>query len=269
LGPYRLDALIGTGGMGRVFRAVREPGDEVMAIKVIKPEFAGNQQSIRRFLHEARAAAEVHHKHLVGVIEAGEADGVAYLVMPFVAGHSLEQRIEDDGVLSITDTNHMVAQVGAGLDALHSHGLVHRDVKAANIIFDAEGSATLADFGLAKGTGYSRLTRPGQILGTLDYLAPELIRGEPASAHSDLYALGCVVFECLAGRPPFAGKSILEVGMAHLRETPPDPCIDRDDAPPGYGRVVLAALAKDPADRPPTATTYANLLAVAARTPGR
>jgi serine/threonine-protein kinase len=264
LGPYRLDALIGTGGMGQVFRATREPQGDSVALKVLKPKFAVDARATRRFLHEARAAAEVRHKHLVGVIDTGDADGVPYLVMPLLSGRTVEQRIREDGPLSVEDTNRMVAQVGAGLDALHEHDLVHRDIKASNIIFEGNDAAALMDFGLAKGSGYSSLTTPGQVVGTLNYLAPELIRGQPASASSDIYALGCVVFECLSGHPPFSGKSLFEAGMAHLQQAPADPCAARAEAPSGYGQAVVTALAKDPGARPPTATAYAQLLSAAA-----
>src|SRR5437588_4216702 len=158
LGPYRIDALIGTGGMGEVYRAVRGTNSEPVALKVIKPRFALDTTAVRRFLHEARAAAEVDHEHLLGVIDTGEADGIPYLVMPYVGGRTLEQRLRDEGPLGVEETNRMAAEVGSALDALHARGLVHRDIKASNIIFMADGSAALMDFGLAKGSGYSVLT---------------------------------------------------------------------------------------------------------------
>lgn len=263
LGPYRIEAMLGEGGMGRVFRAVREPDGEMVALKVMKSELAANEEYGRRFIREARAAKEVEHKHLVGILDAGEIDARRYLVMRYVDGRSLEQRIESEGALPVEDTIQLAAEVASALDALHSRGLVHRDVKASNIMLAEDGSAALADFGLAKGSDYSVLTQPGQVVGTLDYLAPEMIRGEKAGPQSDIYALGCVVFECLAGKPPFAGKGILQVGMAHLEEAPSDPCCQRADAPPSLSEAVLTALAKDPARRPPTATAYSTMLRVA------
>src|SRR5205085_10034952 len=142
----------------------------------------------------------------------------------------------------------------AGLDALHAAGLVHRDVKPANVLFDENGRALLTDFGLAKGPAYTVLTRTGQIVGTLDYLAPELIRGGPASPATDVYALGCLAYECATGQPPFAGKSIFGLSSAILDQDPDDPCTLRPDMPAAMGWAVLQALAKDPAERPPTAT---------------
>ena len=137
---------------------------------------------------------------------------------------------------------------------------MHRDVKPSNIMLREDGSAALTDFGLAKGAAYTVLTRPGQVLGTLDYLAPELVRGEAATPASDVYALGCVAFECLAGTPPFADRSLFGVGTAHLEDDPPDP-----PAPADVARVLLRALEKEPAARPPTATMYAHLLRAAAK----
>jgi len=160
--------------------------------------------------------------------------------------------------LGLEELLRLVAEIGGGLDALHRQGIVHRDLKPSNILLRADGSAALTDFGLAKGPAYTVLTRPGQVLGTLDYLAPELVRGEGATPASDIYALGCVAFECLAGRPPLADRSLFGVGAAHLEDEPPDP-----PAPPEVAWALRRALAKNPAARPPTATAYAHLLRVA------
>lgn len=264
LGPYRIDAVLGEGGMGQVFKAERADGTGgVVALKVMKQKFAADATHSRRFLREARAAAEVHNPHLVGVLDFGEEQGRQYLAMRYIDGESLEQRIEREKTLDIGEIIRIAGEVGAGLDALHREGLIHRDVKSANVMLDKDGVASLTDFGLAKGEGYSVLTKPGQVMGTLDYLAPELIRGEPASPKSDIYALACVVFEALCGQPPFGGKSIFQVGMAVLEDEPPDPCADRSDAPPELTPMVKKGLAKDPDARPPTATAFANLLRMA------
>ncbi len=264
LGPYRVDAVLGEGGMGTVYSATREDDGSEVALKVVKESYARDEESVRRFVREARAAGEVSHRHLVGVIDAGEVDGRRYMAMQLVRGRSLDERIRADGPLPLADTARMTSHVAAGLDALHAAGLVHRDVKPSNIMLDADGAAALTDFGLAKGNDYSTLTKAGQVMGTIDYLAPEMIRGEPPSPASDLYALGCVVYECVAGVPPFAGKGILQVGLGHLEETPRDPCAARPDASPELAETVLLALAKEPERRPPTATAYARMLSLAA-----
>ncbi len=265
LGEYRIEEQLGEGAMGCVFRARREGGDEIVALKVVRVELATDDRYRQRFLHEARAASEVKHRHLVDVLEAGEVEGRQYLAMRFVRGRMLEQHISDDGPMPVEEIVRIATEIGGALDALHAVGLIHRDIKASNIMLDedAGGAAALTDFGLAKGTGYAELTRPGQIVGTMDYLAPERIRGEQASPASDIYALGCVVYECVAGLPPFGSKGMMEVAFAHLEEQPADPCANRADLPAGFGAAVNAALTKDPADRPATAIAYTDLLRAA------
>jgi serine/threonine protein kinase len=264
-GEYLIDEQLGQGGMGIVFRAIREDG-VVVALKVLKPGLVADHTASRRFAREARAAAEVVHLHLIDVLDAGDVDGTRFLAMRYVAGRSLDDRIRERGPLPIDDTTRIVGEIASALDALHAAGLVHRDVKPSNILLDAERGALLTDFGLAKRSDYSMLTSPGQMLGTLDYIAPELLRGSAPGPSSDLYALGCVAFECLAGTPPFGGRSVFEVGMAHLGDPPPDPCQGRDDAPSELSRHIASALAKRPELRPPSATAYAELLIKAVRT---
>lgn len=267
LGPYRLESKLGEGGMGIVFRAVRDPDGEVVALKVLRQELTHDETYRRRFTHEARAAAEVRHKHLVPVLEAGETDGRTFLAVTFVEGRSLEDRIRQDGPLPVEDIVTLAYQVATGLDALHEKEVLHRDLKPSNVMLDATGDALLTDFGLAKGRAYTVLTKPGQVMGTLDYLAPELIRGQPATPASDLYGLGCVLYECVAGQPPFAEKSVFEVGVAHLEDDPPDPARARDGVPKGFSWALLRALEKDPARRPPSGVTYAQMLRVGAGAP--
>jgi serine/threonine-protein kinase len=263
IGGYRLEGVLGEGAMGVVYKAVGD--SQTVALKVLKPALSEDDVFRRRFAHEARAAAAVRHRHLVPILEAGEAEGRQYLAVSYVSGGSLDDRLERDRTLPLEDLLSLAADVAAGLDALHRQGLVHRDVKPSNIMLEEDGTAALTDFGLAKGPAYTVLTKPGQVMGTLDYLAPELIRGEEASPASDIYALGCVVYECIAGAPPFGGKSMFEVGAAHLQEEPSDPASARDDFPAGVSWAVVQALAKNPAGRPPTATAYSHLLRTAAR----
>jgi eukaryotic-like serine/threonine-protein kinase len=264
LGPYRIEARLGEGGMGIVFRAVHDGDGRTVALKVLRDELNQDAAYKRRLAREARAAAEVDHPNLTRVLEAGEADGRSYLAVRYVDGRSLAERLLAEGPLPPASLLRLAAEVGAGLDALHQRGLVHRDVKPSNIMLAADGTAVLGDFGLAKGRAYTVLTTPGQVLGTLDYLAPELIRGEPAGPMSDLYALGCVIFECMAGAPPFAGRGILRIGMAHLEEEPRDPGAGRADLTPAVAWTVRQALAKDPRRRPPSATAFARMLRLAA-----
>jgi serine/threonine protein kinase len=264
LGAYRLEERLGEGAVGVVFRAIREPEGDEVALKILRAELSADETFRRRFVHEARAAGEVRHKHLVPITDAGEAEGRPYLAVAFVRGQTLEARLATDRPMTLEDVVRFVAHVASGLDALHADGIVHRDIKPSNVIIDETGSANLTDFGLAKGRAYTVLTKPGMVMGTLDYLAPELLRGSEATAASDIYALGCLAYECTAGRAPFADTSMLDVANAHLNVEPPDPCANRSDAPEGLSWAILQALAKDPEKRPPTATAYAHLISFAA-----
>jgi serine/threonine protein kinase len=260
LGGYRLEESLGEGGMGLVFRAVRAEDGREVALKVLKIELAGDLVFQHRFRQEARAAAEVHDPHLVPIIEAAEADGRHYLAVDYVPGGSLGDRITESKTLGIAELVQVISEVAAGLDALHGAGIVHRDIKPQNILFGADGTAMLTDFGLAKGPAYTVLTKPGQVMGTLDYLAPELIRGEPATPLTDVYALGCLAFECAVGKAPFADKGLFEVGLAHLEEPPPNPSVERPELSPGLAAALLSALEKDPAQRPASAGAFADVL---------
>jgi serine/threonine protein kinase len=264
LGRYRLEEVLGEGAIGVVYRAVREPDGKTIALKILKRDLSSDETYRRRFAREARAAAEVRDKHLVPILDAGEADGRYYLASAYVPG-SLADRLESEAALSFRDVVRIAAGVAGGLDALHRVGLVHRDVKPSNIMLDATGSAALTDFGLAKGPAYTVLTKPGEVIGTVDYLAPELIKGGRATPASDIYALGCTVYECIAGAPPFADKSLFELTAAHLEEAPPDLRGRRADLPEQLAWAVMHALAKQPDGRPPTATAYAHMLRLAAR----
>jgi serine/threonine protein kinase len=264
LGPYRLEELLGEGGMGLVYRAVRESDGEVVALKVMRFELIEDPVFGRRFEQEARAASEVSEPHLVPVLEAGQAEGRRYLASKYIPCDTLEQKL-DEGQLDLSIAARVAQQVGAGLNALHDAGIVHRDLKPSNIIIDPDGNAMLTDFGLAKGRAYTVLTKPGQVMGTLDYLAPELIKGEPATPATDIYALGCTIYECVAGQAPFADREGIQVGLAHVAEPPPDLAEFRDDLPSGFAEAVLSALAKEPEQRPPTAGDYGQRLADALR----
>jgi serine/threonine protein kinase len=265
LGPYRLFTLLGQGQMGVVFRALRETDDESVALKILRDELAGDELYRRRFQREARIASELTHENVVPVVDFGDVSGRLYIAALYVRGVSLSERIASQRVLSLAETVRLVSDLSGALEALHARGLVHRDVKPANVMINERGAAALTDFGLARGVADTVLTKTGMVVGTVDYLAPELIRGQPASHSSDVYALGCVLYECLAGAPPFAEKAYVETLLAHVLEEPPDLSERRADLPESVSWTVLRALAKDPAERPPTATAYARMLRTSAK----
>ena len=254
LGSYALEGSLGRGAMGAVFRAVRDDG-LVVALKVAAPELAADETYRRRFERESRIAASLSHPNIVEVLDAGEVDGRPFLASRLVEGRTLADRLSAEGALPEAEVVRVVAEIASALDVLHEQELVHRDVKPANVILERGGRALLADFGLARGASDTVLTQPGRVSGTIDYLAPEVIRGAQASPAVDVYALGCLAYECLSGGPPFAARSVPDAILAHL-ELDPEPL----DSP--LSVAVLQALAKRPEDRPPTATTYALMLRV-------
>jgi serine/threonine-protein kinase len=263
VGPYRLEGVLGEGGMGVVFRAVHESDGRTVALKILRPELALSRVFLRRFAREGEIASALAHDHLVEVVDSGEAEGRHYLATRYVEGRSLAAWLAADGPLPLADVVRLAHELGGALDALHRRGLVHRDVKPSNVMVDSEGRSALTDFGVARGTADSVLTSTGLVVGTPDYLAPEVLTGQPAAAASDLYGLGCVIYECVAGRAPFAHRSMFETTRAHIEEEPADPSADRPDASPSFGWAVLLALAKRPEDRPATGRAYARVLAAA------
>jgi eukaryotic-like serine/threonine-protein kinase len=261
IGRFRLEALIGEGATGLVFRAGGDDGATV-AVKQLRPELVEDEAALARFRREALLAQSVTTPHLAPILELGEADGLVYLVQPYYERGSLAALLRSARRLDPEVSCRLAAQLARGLDALHERGVLHRDVKPSNVLLDGAGGAALADFGLARGAESTRLTADGQILGTAHYLAPELIEGSEASRQSDIYALGCVVYECLVGEPPFGGRAPAEIGFAHLVEAPPDPRERWPELPRGLADAVLASLEKEPAARPTTATALARMLQV-------
>lgn len=265
-GEYQIDSLVGVGAMGKVYRATAGDGTPV-ALKLVKQDLARDETFKRRFRREARIAQSVRNPHVVVVRDTGEHDGLPYLAAEFIEGIALDQKLEREGRLDLATTVGICAQVADGLQALWEAGMVHRDVKPANILLDLDGRAFITDFGLAKDSQGSVLTRPGQALGSMDYMPPEQIRGEPVTGAADTYSLGCVVFECLYGRPPFGDRPGMRVLWAHLQDEPPDPSAERTDISPEFTRAMRAALRKDPAERPRTSVEYARSLSQAAGIP--
>jgi serine/threonine protein kinase len=262
LGPYRITRVIGRGRMGIVFEGM-EDGGQPVALKVVTTELSQDDVFLRRFRREVKAAQKIEHPNVVPVLDDGVEGGLPYLVQRLIPGGSLADRVEKNGPLSLEETVRLLAGAAAGIDALHGAGLVHRDIKGANILLEG-ATPYVSDFGLAKDSQASNLTRPGQALGSLDYMSPEQIRGEDVSPATDIYALGCVMFEVLTGTPPYGGRPSMRVLFAHLQEPPPDLSAQRSDITPQAARAITRALEKEPEDRPSSATEYITGIARAA-----
>jgi serine/threonine-protein kinase len=263
LGDYVLEELLGEGAVGVVFRGRHTRAGTVAAVKVLRPELGRDDRYLRRFRREAEVAARVRHPGLVPVLEVGSHDGREYLVSEYVAGPTLAMRVAERP-LAVPELVDLARDLGGALDALAAAGLVHRDVKPANVLVGADGTARLADFGLARGSALTVLTRPGEIVGTVGYIAPELVEGDEATPASDLYALGCVLYECLTGAPPFDSPKLFEVLLGHVHREPAHPATARPDVPRAVGDAVLTALDKDAAGRPASGRVLATLVRVAA-----
>ncbi len=253
-GRYRLDERIATGGMGEVWRARDELLDRDVAVKALKREYAEDDAFLDRFRAEARHTAGLAHPGIASVFDYGENDGTAYLVMELVPGEPLSAILAREGRLSPDRALDVVAQAGRALDVAHQSGVIHRDVKPGNILVCPDGTVKLTDFGIARAADATPLTRTGVVLGTAQYLSPEQANGAAVTPASDVYSLGVVAYECLAGRRPFDGDTPVGIAMAHLNDEPlPLP----GDVPPDAAGLVTRALAKDPADRFATAADVA------------
>jgi YVTN family beta-propeller protein len=257
IGDYRIEELLGRGGMSVVYRAEDLRLGRRVALKLLAAELAEDPRFRARFLAESRLAASIDHPGIVPIFEADEADGLLYIAMRYVEGTDLRQLLRDDGPLDATRAVGLVSQLAAALDAAHARGLVHRDVKPSNALVAVEGAREhvyLADFGLTKHSGSgSGPTAAGEMVGTIDYVAPEQIRGEQVDGRADVYSLGCVLFECLTGTVPFPRGSEVATMYAHLQETPPLASDRRPELPPALDAAVDRALAKEPEDRWQTA----------------
>jgi predicted Ser/Thr protein kinase len=260
-GGYRIESLLGRGGMGTVYLATHERLGRKVALKVIAPALALDEDFRARFLRESQLAASLDHPNVIPIYDADEVEGVLYLAMRYVNGPSLRELIREHGSLSADGTVRIVEQIACALDEAHRARLVHRDVKPANILLaESRDHAYLCDFGLAKRTSSRELTQTGSFLGSVDYCAPEQIQGGPVDGRADVYSLGCVAFHCLAGHAPYLRDTEFGVLQAHLLDRPPVLSAVRSDLPKAWDGVIARALAKDPGDRYPTAGALAAAL---------
>ena len=249
----RIEAVAGRGGMGIVYRATQLSLGRPVAVKLIAPDRAGDPGFRERFERESRVAAAIDHPNVIPVYAAGEEGGHLYLVMRYVKGTDLQALLARERRLGAEHVAAIAGQIGAALDAAHAVGLVHRDVKPANVLLSGE-HAYLADFGLSQLVGGdTRLTSTGQWIGTVDFMAPEQFSGAEVDARADVYALGCVLYNALTGEVPYPRGTVPATMLAHMHDAPPRPTAVADGVPAGFDRVVARALAKDAERRYPSA----------------
>ncbi|NEW38351.1 serine/threonine protein kinase [Nocardia cyriacigeorgica] len=266
---YRLQRLIATGGMGQVWEALDTRLDRRVAVKVLKAEFSADPTFRHRFRTEAKTTAQLNHSGIAGIYDYGETvdpqgGEVAYLVMELVQGEPLNTVLNRLGRLSVAQGLDMLEQTGRALQVAHAAGVVHRDVKPGNILVTPAGQVKITDFGIAKAVDASPVTKTGMVMGTAQYIAPEQAVGEDATAASDVYSLGIVGYEALAGQRPFSGDGAITVAMKHVRETPPPM---PGDLPPNVRELIDITIGKDPAQRYADGGEFAD--AVAAVRAGR
>jgi eukaryotic-like serine/threonine-protein kinase len=253
-GRYQVVTRVASGGMGEVYRAHDAVLGREVAIKVLHPQFAGDRGFVDRFRREARAAAILNHPNIVGVFDWGSTDGTYFMVMEYVPGLNLRTLLSEYGRLEAAQVVEVGLQVLAALDHAHRHGIVHRDVKPENILIAQDGAIKVADFGLARAYAESSVSQAeGTVTGTVQYLAPEQIQGQPADPRTDLYAFGVVTFELLTGHPPFTGETSLAIAYQHLSSPVPAPSTVIPDVPAALDSVVLRATEKERDRRPASA----------------
>jgi serine/threonine-protein kinase len=255
-GRYRLLELLGRGGMGEVWRAHDTATNRTVAIKLLPPHLAEDDRFVQRFRREAETAARLNNPHIIPIHTYGEIDGRLYVDMRLIEGRDLD-KVLGEGPLEPGRAVRIIEQVATALQAAHKVGLVHRDVKPSNILLDENDFAYLIDFGIARGVDQTSLTTAGTMIGSWHYMAPERMAAQEADARADIYALTCVLYECLTGAPPFPGDTLESQVVGHLNTPPPRPSITEPEVPAAFDAVVTKGMAKDPEQRYPTTNDLA------------
>ena len=265
---YRIDSRVGRGGMGVVYRATDLALDRSVALKVLDDELAKDPAFRRRFVTESKLAASLDHPNVVPIYAAGESDGMPFIAMRFVPGADLRSVLRGEGRLQPERAARLIAQVASALDAAHAHGLVHRDVKPANVLVTPEDHVYLTDFGLTKRVSPdTEATRTGVVLGTLNYMAPEQIRGSTIGSYTDIYSLGCMTVHLLTGEVPFPVETEEAKLWAHVSEPPPRPSERGDALGQAFDPIVARAMAKVPEQRYASAGQVGEAMLAAVRPP--
>jgi eukaryotic-like serine/threonine-protein kinase len=258
---YRIEGEVGRGGMGRVYRATDTLLGRTVAVKVLDPDHASDPSFVDRFRREARAAARLNHPNVVSVYDTGSDDGVHFIVMEFVEGRTLAEVLAQEGPLPAERAADVAKHVADALSFAHAEGLVHRDIKPGNVMITPRGEVKVMDFGIARLTTAHTITQTATVFGTAAYLAPEQAQGLRVDGRADIYALGVVLYEMLAGRVPFIADTAVAVASKHVTEHPEPPSVWRRGVPPALEAIAMRALAKDPDDRFQSAVEMAGALA--------
>ncbi|MFG1935287.1 serine/threonine-protein kinase [Mycobacterium sp. NPDC048908] len=248
-GPYELNALIGVGGMGEVYRAYDTVKERTVAVKVLRAEMAADPNYQERFRRESRVAARLQEPHVIPVHDFGDIDGVLYIDMRLVEGGSLKDELRANGPLDPGRATRIISQVAAALDAAHADGLVHRDIKPENVLLTPDDFAYLVDFGIAHGGGDASMTMTGLIIGSCAYMSAERFSGGQVGPSADVYSLTCLLYEMLTGRPPFETGDLRQLMTAHMFSVPPRPSIMRRGIPRAFDDVIAKGMAKKPGER--------------------
>ena len=260
LGPYKIDKVIGKGGMGTVYKAMHSKTNDIVAIKMISPSIGDQSRFRRRFQIEIDTLKRLKHPNIVDLIGYGEESGQLFYAMEYVDGESLHECLKKHGPLPWDEVLRVGIDIASALKQAHDMGIIHRDLKPANLLFDANGHVKLVDFGIAKLFGSNEMTMVGAVIGTADYMSPEQAEGKIATSRSDLYSLGSVLYAALTGRAPFSGKSVADTLYALKFNSPTPLRRIASDTPLELAELIEQLLSKDPSSRPPTALVVANRL---------
>ncbi len=249
IGHYKILSLIGRGGMGDIYKAVQEPLNRIVALKVLPPKLSRDAEFAKRFEIEAKAISLLQHQNIVSIYEYGEEDGLRYFAMQFVDGTDLGKRISESKPIPISEIIDYTRQIGRALRYAHSCNIIHRDIKPGNVLIEKNGVVRLSDFGIAKIFSGTDITMTGAAVGTPEYMSPEQAQGKKLDAQTDIYSLGIVIYEMLTRKPPFTGPNPMSIAYKQVHELPDPPSLKRKDTPRRLEMIVLKALKKDKKER--------------------
>jgi serine/threonine-protein kinase len=249
IGKYKILQIIGMGGMGVIYKAVQDQLNRIVALKVLPPQFSGNEEMSQRFEIEAKAISLLQHNNIVSIYEYGKDKGYHYFAMQYIDGENLSVRIQQKKVMPVPEVIDISKQICRGLRYAHNQNVIHRDIKSQNVLIDKQNIARLSDFGIAKIFSSAHLTLTGVTVGTPEYMSPEQAEGEEVDFKTDIYSLGVVIYEMLTKRPPFSANNPVAIAYKHVHEIPVPPSVKRRDTPKRLELIVLKALKKEKKER--------------------